>query len=476
MQYIGWILIMCFCVMAIISRIHYSKYKGKVAFVLLPFYMVAETIYTFLNENNTAIVKQLSLRMRKLHVVSDRELGKLVHDRIISVTAKALGVLFFGTCITLVVCMSVVSSTFDEMSTIERMGYDGDTRKQTITLSYGDEIRKYELNVSQTIYSEEEFHAQAELAFAEAEKEIGTAADPDGLISTSIKLPQSGSNNLIRLSWSSDHPELLFSNGTLLSEELPVLPEPVVLTATASYEDYEISRTFVICVGKRSLSETEKKFEACFEKIKELEVEQRENKSLALPEEIEGVDVSTDRKDENLPVKVFFLWIIVCGVIIALSISRLHENVKNRDLLLQRDYPSFVNRLQLLLGTGMTAKQAFERLSRDEGICEAFTREIRYTLNEIGTGMNEGKAYERLGERLALPVYRRLMSHISQNLKLGTSKLSELMERELQDAQLAHREFVKKQGEEVSGKLLFPMTVLLFVTMLIVVCPAIMGM
>ena len=473
MIYVGWMVMAGFVILAIISRIHFSKYKGKRGKIPgMLFYAMAEKICGILERQS--LWETLKNRMRKLNVVSDQALETMVKKRVIGTLAPALFVVFLAACLTIVCCLSVVKGIDD--NTIEREKLHGSAREQEIELTYGNETEEYRLDISQQTYSEEEFYEAAKQAFLEADHFLEETMEADGCISSDIRLPEDSGDGLIRLTWESSDTNLITDFGTVEEEELPETPEPVVLTATAAYEDYQVSETFGILVGKRKLSELCLRFEEAKKKLGQIEEENRHTESFTLPETLGDVQVRLIKPEAHLPEKVFLLGLLAGAIMITLSFSRLSEKERIRDRSLENEYPAFVNKLQLLLEAGMTAKQAFYRLSQEKESCIYIINELRYSLNEIDTGMHEAKAYERLGERLSLPVYRRLMTHISQNLKLGSRHLSELLEQEVNDALLAQKENIKKQGEEVSSKLLFPMVLLLFITMLIVIAPAMLGM
>ena len=474
MIYIGLGLLFSLLCLAIISRIHFSKYKGRKKNMLGVLYCsMAETVYGVLKTQ--PFMERVKDRMRKLYVVSEQELMRLVHAYVVRIITTVLAIMTAAVLLTLAACF-MLPTTMDDENTIEREDYLGGAKEQSIILSYGKNEKEYKLEISQQQYSEAEFYEQAELLLREAEDRLLAAQTPDTWITQDLSLLKSSENGLLEIGWSSDRPDILTSEGKLVKENLGEGIEPVVLTATVTYEEYELSESFPVAVGKRSLSETEKKFEDCIETIKELEQTGRDDPNLDLPKEIADVRVNVKKKNPEMPVKVLLFGFLLSAVVTVIYVSRLKERERVRDNELTKEYATFVNRLHLLLATGMTIRQSFERLARDDGMCEQLKREIRYLINEIDTGAGEAKSYERLGARLKLPAYRRLMSHIAQNLKLGTGHLSELMEREVENAMLEEREYAKKHGEEVSSKLLFPMTLLLFVTMALVVCPALMGL
>ena len=99
--------------------------------------------------------------------------------------------------------------------------------------------------------------------------------------------------------------------------------------------------------------------------------------------------------------------------------------------------------------------------------------EMRITYHQIKDGLGERRAYEQFGERIQLQAYRRFATLLVQNLRKGTTGLSKLLEKELQDAFDAQESYAKKRGEELQTKLLLPMMLMLGLVIVIIMIPAI---
>ena len=137
-------------------------------------------------------------------------------------------------------------------------------------------------------------------------------------------------------------------------------------------------------------------------------------------------------------------------------------------------YPSFVNRVSLLIGSGMNIRNCFISIITDDDR-NILTSELEFTINQIRAGYDEAAAYEELGIRIGLPIYSRLMSHIAQNIRMGTRDLRVIMSDEVKEAMEVRKENAKKKGEKASTKLLFPMIVLMAVVIVIIMFPAFVG-
>lgn len=87
-------------------------------------------------------------------------------------------------------------------------------------------------------------------------------------------------------------------------------------------------------------------------------------------------------------------------------------------------------------------------------------------------GASEGECYEEYGIRCNLSEYRKFGMMLSQNLRKGTRGLTELLEREAEDAFEQRKNLAKKAGEEAGTKLMIPLFLMLIIVFAIVIVPA----
>ena len=92
---------------------------------------------------------------------------------------------------------------------------------------------------------------------------------------------------------------------------------------------------------------------------------------------------------------------------------------------------------------------------------------------EMQKGCGEKEAYERFGQRIGMPEYRRLSSLLARNLEKGTRNLCDLLSAESQEAWENRKFQAKKLGEEAGMKLLFPMLLLFVLILIMLLYPAI---
>lgn len=98
------------------------------------------------------------------------------------------------------------------------------------------------------------------------------------------------------------------------------------------------------------------------------------------------------------------------------------------------------------------------------------------TYREMQDGTGQTEALRHLGQRNALPEYRKLSLLLIQNLRRGTRELCLILEREELIAFDMRKMQAQKSGEEASTKLLLPMMGMLVIVLVILMVPAMMTM
>ena len=146
------------------------------------------------------------------------------------------------------------------------------------------------------------------------------------------------------------------------------------------------------------------------------------------------------------------------------------------------DYPEIISSFAMLLGTGMTVKNTWNKIvqtyeeEKKSGKNRFAYEEMCLTSREMQSGISEQEAYERFGKRCKWSSYTKFSMLLSQNLRKGSKGLSELLKMESVQAMEMRKQQAKKRGEEVSTKLLLPMTLMFVVVLAIVMIPAFLSM
>lgn len=473
MFFINLIVILLYLMLAILSRKNCSKYKDNMLVVgkLKALHMaMGETIFMLLKK--TGIREDTKKSIRKLYVVSPAASRELANKYRISRVAICLFLLMVFNATSLVIGIYNQVNPKEQKIRIQRKDYAGEGSECEVTLAISDENYEYSLFVAPQQYTEEEFLKKGNKILDELEESIlGENQSAENVCVELVLYPEDFPNEF-SLEWDSSDPDLIDINGLVYRDKL-AKDQKVVLTAYITYMDFALERDYEIWLKKEEgntslIREVEAELE-------ELELNSRNDEFIELPHNIKGVDIGLKKETNHSSIKVFILGIMACVIALTVKKEKLTKAEKERDNMLIRVYPAFVNKLWLLLGTGMTMKNALSHIVSEAREKNILVREIEYSLNQIKTGLDEAFVYEELGRRLDLPMYSRLMNQVSHNLKRGNSSLFEHMEEEVNSSMEMKKDYGKRQGEEASTKLLFPMIMLMAVVMVIVIIPAITG-
>ena len=471
MFYVNLIIVILYIMLAILSRQHYSKYKGNKS-VKDKIKSLGMAMGTTIYDMTEKIInkKDINDSLRKVNVVSSKGIEYLSKKYVVESIGVILGVFFLFNLITGIVSIEDMRTARTDENIIEREDYSDGEKEHTIMLELNGESYEYSLNVAPVEYTEDEFMAEAEKVFSWLEGAI-LGENPDlEHISKNLTLPYKDENNIFYITWSTENPMLIDSNGCLFHENINT-GDVCCITAKVEYLDYSVCHEFKLIL--ESVENDENIVTEAGNIILDVEESSRTQKYFELPADIKGVKVKLKQENDNLNIKVFILGVIISIFVSFIRKEKLKNAEKYRDNVLQRKYSAFVSKLWLLMGTGMTVKAAFAYIVKTGQYKGVLSKEIEYSLNQIASGMDETAVYEELGMRLALPEYNRLMSQIAHNLRRGNYDLLEFMEKEVKRAFEIRKELARKFGEEASTKLLFPMIILLVIVMVIVIVPGI---
>lgn len=171
-----------------------------------------------------------------------------------------------------------------------------------------------------------------------------------------------------------------------------------------------------------------------------------------------------------------FYLLLVTILFILMDDIKLRNKVVKRRLEIQLEFPDFVNKLTLLLNAGLTISKAWEKIAVESKKEDCFYQEVSKTITEMKAGKNELAAYSDFAKRAKSPEISRMMSMIIQNTKKGGTDLVLSLRLQSDECWEMRKNVVRRLGEEASTKLLFPMMIMFFAIIIIVVTPAIISM
>ncbi len=179
---------------------------------------------------------------------------------------------------------------------------------------------------------------------------------------------------------------------------------------------------------------------------------------------------------------VLILAAVGTGAVPALRVQRRRQALAGRKLELETDFSDLTAKLSVLIGAGMSVRSALEKLISDyrrdlsEGrqLRRFLYEEIDLALRLMKQGHTEEEALTRLGERLELPCYLRLVNLLVSEQKRGMTELKKALSLEAREAFEGRLTIARRQGEKISSRLLLPMIALFGMVVLILIIPAFM--
>lgn len=363
---------------------------------------------------------------------------------------------------------------------IEREGYGGSRKEEELVVSgLGTEEQTVTVKVSPRVYTREEADAVFFEIMDSLEEEIRGKNESLQAVSENLKLPSYLDEYGVRVRWHSSEPELLSSAGTIEAEIEK--KQEVVLQAELSAGEYRADFELPVTLVPKKLTEEELLRKHFSKEVNRLDEQQKQSSSLQLPMEYQGKALSYRSAEKNSYAVIPLLGVLMAMLLLLQEKSGQQKLEKKREQQLLLDYPEVVSKLQVLVGAGMTVRNAWGRMVHDyENVSGKKVRpayeEMRQTYYQMENGTAEGAAYRDFGRRCRLQPYLKLSSILEQNRKTGTKNLRELLHREVVDAFELRKNLARRLGEEAGTKLLAPLLLLLFVVMIFIMVPAMMTM
>lgn len=353
----------------------------------------------------------------------------------------------------------------------------GDSSAQ-LRASIGENEEEFSVTVSEQEYTEEELDAVFQEASEDLEKlilgeneSLDEVRDDLELIS---EIPETG----ISVSWEIDNYEVMDLQGNLISENLTDDGTLVKLSASLLYGERQAVHELYAKVYPTMISREERQMSDLKEEIARADEETASEDHLVLPDQINGKRVEWSYTADT---RAFAILILGAGTAAMICVSKDQsgkEEEKRRIRQMKTDYPQIINKFNLYIGAGMTIRRAWSCIADDyEKKRERYGKrvayeEMIYTLHEIQGGAPEGECYEKYGNRCGISRYRKFGTMLYQNLRKGSRGITDLLEREAEEAFEDRKNMAKKLGEEAGTKLMIPMFIMLAVVFVIVTVPA----
>ena len=297
-----------------------------------------------------------------------------------------------------------------------------------------------------------------------------------GHVDRDLTLPEKAGNPSVKISWDTSNAALMDWEG-ILGPEVPPEGAEVKLTATLSIEEEEVEKEIKLKVYPRPMNDIEKLQQEVRNAVQEANDETEE--TVYLPENVGGKKAEWSQRQGNTGVILLLFGFLIAALYAYSKVRAGEKEAEKRDEEMLIDYPNIVSKLVLLLTAGMSLRKAFARIRTDyrdslrHGAPKraGYEEIVRMSL-EMEHGVSELVAYENMGKRCRVNVYRTFSTLLVQNLTKGGDEMAAILSREAQEAYEDRKKRARILGEEAGTKLLLPMLLMLAIVMAILMIPA----
>ena len=413
---------------------------------------------------------------------SEADINKSLNAYYIKKISIVLIIIVLGSMLSLLSCYSAVrKNSLTKNGELIREDYGkGEKRAKLVaTDENGEKLGDFDVSISETEYSEVEAN-ELFLKMQEDLSKIILSENKDlNHVKSDLELPTRIKGYPFEISWKSDNIDVLSSSGEVANDDIFFESTKVMLKATLKYRTLKYEQKYDITVMPRDFSEDEILSRELEASIRDIEETTRTNDRFSLPSNTEGIRVFWKEVTDENSIMLLIMSLIAAASVFIAGDKELNKKVEYRRKQMILEYPAFVSRLVLYMGSGMSVRAIFSRFSDEYKVRESeggkrsfLYEEIVKSCHELESGVPEINVYERLGARCGSQQYARLVTLLAQNLKKGNSEMMTLLREESDKATMERMSYARKLGEEAGTKLLVPMVMMLFIVMVVIMVPA----
>ena len=420
-------------------------------------------------------------RKKKLNILNPAiPAEKQMHDIRTDIAKKVLVIIFFGTVISLMICLSqIFGGIIEEGNIIQRNTYEGGGKDVELVAGIDGTEESISYTVGEREYTEKELDTLFETLSEKLPDLIKGDNGTLGSVRSDLNLVRRAEGYPFSVSWESSDYSVIDSDGKVTNEDRDI-DDTVTLTAICTQGKRQRITSFAVHVLPRVLSEQEKMQMLLDEALRGADEKNRNDEYFKLPDKagMRSVSWSEYRRDASSGVMIL---VLICAVVVMADVDvSTDRKLKARRTQLLKDYPGLVSKVTLYLSAGMSLRNVFFRMAEESGNAirdgtEYLGDEIKLTCGELQSGVQEIKVYEDFAKRCGLRQYMRFGTLVTQNLKKGSSDLLRTLRQEADESLEERKNSAKELGEQASTKLLFPMMMMLVVVMVIIIVPAFMS-
>ena len=361
----------------------------------------------------------------------------------------------------------------EEILYIKRPEYGKGEKSYSLIIKDESRESQINVNVAERNYSKEEVYQMFTDSYEILIKEF--LGNNDSLESITEDLNFiSQLNNGINIEWDIEDTSSIDYSGKILWLEIDKKCD-VKVDAIMSFGNYSQSYTIILTLDK----EKRDKGKLIQEEINEFaDSQDKTNTKISLKEFSDkyGVQFLDKKEKESL---IFLLYAFVVGILIFMAKGKDYEkDLDKRREELEADYAPIISKLTVLQSSGLNTINAWDKIIEDyekgmQGKRFAY-EEMKYARKKMKTGYSESAAYLEFGRRCGIHSYIKFSNILEQNLKKGTKGMKEILNNEVREALEERKALARKKGDAAGTKLLIPMGIMLVISIVIIIVPALL--
>lgn len=357
---------------------------------------------------------------------------------------------------------------------IEREDVGGEEKEVSLQIDIEGVLEEYDYTI--TVPPVQPTKEEAEVYF---EKAIETIEKDFQNIEETVPLQSSYEGGVVEARWSFDPFGVIDADGNIREEAISSEGEMMQAQVTLHCGEYEKIFCFPFQLFPKEPT-TEETYLELLEEYLQMQKDIEGIGWIELPTQLGESTVQWSEKREYITPQIFILELVTAILIWVASKRKGMQDEQKKIAQQEREYPDIVNQLSLLLGAGMTTRQAWNRvaaqytfkrkngMTEENVVYEAVCRLNRRFLE----GETERNVYQQFSQEVSASCYHKLLRILLGSSEKGTQGICVRLEEESRVAYEQRIAQAKKQGEEASTKMLLPLMLMLIIVMGIVMLPA----
>lgn len=372
----------------------------------------------------------------------------------------------------------------DSETFVTRNGYGEGSKMQEyeLTIEDEDEKQKLQLEVGERRYTQAEVQELFGRVMDELDNVVLGENESFNRIESDLKLVTTLEDYPVNIQWDLDSYEVMSIEGVLREDKLTTEGTLVRLRGTISYGEEKTAYVRNMMVFAPTREGTEQFLYEVKQEVEKREAATREEEGFRLPQKLKGKQLTWKIKQESRWYYILLIGSVSAVYLVYRDREKVKQKEKRRREELVREYPGMISKFTMLLDTGTTVKNAWEKivqnyeLQREQTGKQTVYEEMLLTYREMQGGVSEGEVYEKFGKRCGVTIYLKFGAMLAQNLRKGSKGISDILRMEAIQSFENRKSAAKRLGEEAGTKLLMPMMGMLMVVLVMVMVPAFLTM